>query len=85
MEEFTEEAINWLSMVYERLTNSMKLAWSAYGARPKSVSISNHSQKHNNNLNKATQRLGEEEMAVKTGLKERHASWLQEVNKEKQN
>ena len=42
MEEFTEEAITWLRMAYERLTNSMKLAWSAYGARPKSVSMSIH-------------------------------------------
>ena len=62
----------------------MKLAWSAYGARPKSVSISNHSQIHNS-TNKAIQRLGKEEVAVKTGLKERHASWVQDVNKEQQN
>ena len=84
MEEFVEEVIHWLRMAYERLSNSMKLAWVAYGARPKNVSTSIHSQNHINS-NKPIQSLAEEDMSVNTGLKERHTSWVQEVNREKQN
>ena len=83
IEEFVEEVIQWIRMAYERISSSSKLAYAAYGARPKSVNMSSHSLNHDT-ANNTIRKLGEDEMSVKTGL-DRNASWVQEVNREKQN
>ena len=84
VDEFTEEAINWLKLVYERLQNSMKLAWTTYGARPKMTSTSNSNQTYTS-TDRARQVIEEEKVDARTGVQERHADWLQKVNMEQKN
>ena len=78
-EEFADEAIEWLKLVYERIQNSLRLVWTNYGARPRMPSTSNPST---NGLRQLTE---EGKMDVKAGAQERHTDWLQKVNMEKKN
>ena len=80
-EEFTDEAINWLKLVYERIQNSLRLAWTTYGARPSTTNPS----PTNPSTNGLRQLVEEGKMDVKTGAQERHTDWLQKVNMEQKN
>ena len=57
---------------------------SAYGARPKITSTSNSNQTYTS-TDKAHQVIEKEKVDVRTGMQERHADWLQNVNMEQKN
>ena len=47
IEDFVEEVIEYIKMALKRINNSNKLAYAAYGARPKGVNMSSHSLNNN--------------------------------------
>ena len=78
-EDFADAAIDWVKQVYERIQNSLKLAWTNYGARPR---IPNAINPSTNGVHHMTE---EGKVNVRVEAQERHNNWLQKVNLEKKN